>query len=183
MLARDHGAGLHDHGAQLLARHGFLAVLADVDAEQHEYAVGKAVYHPDSPDHGIPGAVQETEDIGGREGKALGAYGGHGLGRNLAEYQQQRREHQRGHKQAHFAYEPERHHRGQRHRQVVHQVVSQQDQTDQSIRLAQQGLGKYCALATLTRQVPQAIAIQGHQTGLGTGEKGRQQDQTPERAQ
>ena len=63
----------------------------------------------------------------------------------------------------------------------VDEVVAEQDQPDQAVLAFQQFLRAQGAGMFFVGQVAQAIAVQRHQAGFGTGEKGGQQYQEEQR--
>ncbi len=65
----------------------------------------------------------------------------------------------------------------------VHQIVAEQDQTDQAVRALQKFFSEARRLLSGPREMPQPVAVQAHQRGLGAREKRREHEQCDQQAE
>ncbi|MNE78807.1 hypothetical protein D3C80_1752440 [compost metagenome] len=139
------------------------------EAQQLEQEVGDAV---DEPDQGGEGHHQPLEDPGGGVGDAFGKHGRQCLGSDFPEYQHHQGEAEGGNGDADVPEQPDADYGGDGGGQDVDQVVADQDEAKQAVRSGQQLFDPTGRLVLGLGQMPQLVAVEGHQTGFGTGEEG-----------
>ncbi len=105
------------------------------------------------------------------------------LRRHLGEHQKYQREYERSGGQTGLAEELKTHQRGDGGAQAVGQNVADQDHAEQSIGAFQQPVRFARAGMTFFDEVREAIAVQRHHRGFGTGEKCRQQREDSNRSE
>ena len=180
VAARDHRTRFSNDRAQFLAGQGcLLRNLVAADADQHQHAVGHAI---DQPDGGIQQQIQGTIDVDRAQRHALRMQRTIGLRPDLAEDQHHESQHAGTHRDPFLAPGVEHQQRDERGREVVGEIVAEQDQADQAIRPLQQALGQHGATMSLTSQRAQPIAIDAHQRRFGSREERRQREAQREQA-
>ncbi|MNH31512.1 hypothetical protein D3C79_918880 [compost metagenome] len=163
MALGDEAARFVDYGAQLFRVERI--ILAVIQPHQFEQQVGDAV---DQPDEGGEGDHQSLEDPGGRIGNLLGEHGGQGLGGDFAKHQHHQGQADGGDEDAEIPEQPDADDGGDGGRQYVDQVVADEDEAEQTIRPGQQFFYPAGGLVFGLGQMPQLVAVEGHQAGFGT---------------
>ncbi len=97
--------------------------------------------------------------------------GRQGFGRDFAEHQHDQGHGDGGDQNAGLAQEVDGDDGRQRRRQNIDEIVAEQNDADQPIRPLQQPAGAQRGLVAGFGAVAQAVAVEGHQSGFGTGEK------------
>ena len=131
VATRNHGAGFVDHGAQLISGQMVTVAGQALDANQAQQAVGDRI---DQPYQRVEHLEQRLQRHGCRVGDTLGLDGRIGLGADLGEYQDHDGQDQRGNGRAgDLAEKVNGQHRGQGRRQVIDQIIADQDHADQPV--------------------------------------------------
>ena len=97
--------------------------------------------------------------------------GGNGLGCDFREDQNHQCQRHGGNKDAGVTPQADGNHRGNRRGEDIDEVVSDQDQADESVRTVQQFAGSYSAMVIVFLQVFQPIAVERHHAGFRAGEE------------
>ena len=166
----NHGAGFMYHRAQLVAGQVVGAAVDVADAQQPQQTVGNGI---DQPHERVEQLEQRFE--GHRRGvrDAFGLDGGEGLGRDLGEDQDHDGQRRRGDgRPGDIAEEVNGDDRGNRRREIVDEVVADEDDADEAVGATEQSqhaLGRALAAIGLMRQ---AVAVDRHHPGFRTGEEG-----------
>ncbi|MNH28604.1 hypothetical protein D3C79_887850 [compost metagenome] len=164
MVLGDEATRLVDYGAQLLGVEG-VRILGVVQPHQLEQQRGDAV---DEPDEGVERHHQPLEHPGGRVGDLLGVHGRQGLGGNLPEHQHHQSQAEGGDGDPEIPEQPDADDGSDGGRQYVDQVVADEDQSQQAIRASQQLFYPAGGLVLGLGEMPQLVAVEGHQAGFGT---------------
>jgi hypothetical protein len=106
-----------------------------------------------------------------------------GLRRHFAKYQQHERQNRRARGQHEFAAQAQRNESNQHRCRNVDNRAEQQNQSDEPVRVSEEFLGKPRAAISFVGAVPEAIAVQAHERRFAAGKKGREDEQTRQRAE
>jgi len=178
MTLGDQVTRLIDYGAQLLGVEG--VILVGIDLQHLEQAAGDAV---DQPDQRRERHHQPLEDPGGGIGDLLRKHGGQGLWRHFTEYQHHQSQAEGGDGDPEITKQPDTDDGGDGGGEDIDQIIADQDQSQQAIGAGEQLLDATCGFVFGLCQMPQFVAVDGHQAGFGTGEKGGKKDQDNENNQ
>src|SRR5690554_2136920 len=176
---RQQGTGFMHNGAQLFSAQVLVARLVDIDAEQTQKAVGNAV---DEPYQRVSHLEHGLQQIGGGKGDAFGMQRCQGFGRNFGKNQDDQGQTGRGNGDTGVAPEADGNDGSDGGCQNVDEVVTDQNQADQSIRSLQQTVGLACTAVAAFDQVTQSVAVEGHHPGFGAGKKCRAKNQQDQNA-
>jgi hypothetical protein len=100
-----------------------------------------------------------------------------GLGRHLAEDQQDQRQRHGAERHQEFPPEAQRDEAHQHRRGHVDDGAQQEDQPDQPVRVREQRLGEPRAAVAFLGAVLESVAVEAHERGFASGEEGGQQQQ------
>ncbi len=180
VLVRDEGPSLVDDGAQLLLAQRVPPRRFRVDPQQAQQGVGEEVHQGHQR---IAHFQQRRVDPCGGEGEFFRVQGGQRLGRHFREDQDHQGENARRQGDGPFTTQAHGQDGGQRRGENVDEVVAQQDQSDEPVGPFKQSLGEAGGPVSFLRQVLQAVTVEGHEGGFGTGEEGRENDEQEQRAE
>ena len=164
---------LAHHRAELLRAEALLAALRDPYPEQPQQAVGEPVH---GPDQGVEEPQQRSQDPGRGEREPFRLDGRRGLGRDLGEDDDDDGEGDGRERDPRLAEQLEGRPGGERGREDVDEVVAEDDEPDDPIRLIEEPAGPSRPRVD-PGQVAQPVAVEGHEPGLGAREEGRHHDQ------
>jgi hypothetical protein len=132
------------------------------------------------PDERIQHREQQRVHVGGGGREALRVQGAEGLGRDLAEDEQDEGERDHPGRDQIIAAQAKGDETHQGGRDHVHHGAQQKDEADQPVRMGEKRLGQARAPMPHLGAVAQPIAVQAHERGLAAREECGQQQENPE---
>ena len=154
-------------GPRLILRH----------AEQPQHAVGQQI---GGPDYRLQDLDQGLVNERGGQRELLRIERAHGLGRDLAEDDENHREETDADGGGYLATHLQADQGHDRGRNGVHEVVADEDESDQAVGTLEHAFGRTRAAAALAGEVAQPMAVDAHQRRLGGGEECGKRDQRDE---
>ncbi|MFT5450236.1 MAG: hypothetical protein ACI9DC_005442, partial [Gammaproteobacteria bacterium] len=137
-----------------------------------------AIGHPvDHGDQGIQNLEQYAEHDRCGKGHAFRVQNSQGLWRDFRENQNHQCERECCNGDSGFTVKPQRDEGRNGRGEDVDEVIAQQDDADKPIGSIEQATGAHSTLVLVLGEVAQAIAVERHHAGLGTGKERGQYDQ------